>query len=336
VGGRRRRGLGEGMSERESLVEIAEKVLRTEAEAVGALIGRLDRSFEEAVEAVCRSNGRTVVTGMGKSGIIAKKIAATLSSTGTPAVFLHPAEACHGDLGMVTDEDVIIALSNSGETEEIIRLIPYLKRFGVTLISFTKPGSTLAKASDFVLDTSVREEACPMDIVPTASTTAALAMGDALAVALIKRRGFREEDFAMLHPNGSLGKKLLVKVEDLMHTGDGLPVVGMDTPMTDTTLVMSSKRLGMTVVCNGESKVAGVITDGDLRRGLQRWGAALFGMKASEVMTRNPRMISRETLAAKALSVMQQHSITSLIVPDEENRPAGVIHLHDILRHGIV
>ena len=301
------------MSEREPLVEIAEKVLRTEAEAVGALIGRLDRSFEEAVEAVCRSNGRTVVTGMGKSGIIAKKIAATLSSTGTPAVFLHPAEACHGDLGMVTDEDVIIALSNSGETEEIIRLIPYLKRFGVTLISLTKPGSTLAKASDFVLDTSVREEACPMDIVPTASTTAALAMGDALAVALIKRRGFREEDFAMLHPNGSLGKKLLVKVEDLMHTGDGLPVV-----------------------CNGESKVAGVITDGDLRRGLQRWGAALFGMKASEVMTRNPRMISRETLAAKALSVMQQHSITSLIVPDEENRPAGVIHLHDILRHGIV
>ncbi len=325
-----------GVKERDGMIEVAEKVLRTEAEAIGALIGRLDGNFGAAVEAICRSSGRTVVTGMGKSGIIAKKIAATLSSTGTPAVFLHPAEASHGDLGMVTDEDIVIALSNSGETEEIIRLIPYLKRFNVTLISLTRPESTLARASDFVLDTSVREEACPMDIVPTASTTAALAMGDALAVALIVRRGFREEDFALLHPNGSLGKRLLVRVEDLMHTGEGMPVVDADTPMTDTTLVMSSKRLGMTVVCDGDGRVAGVITDGDLRRGLQRWGAGLFGMKASEVMTGNPKLISKETLAAKALSLMQQHSITSLVVPDDEGRPAGVVHLHDILRKGIV
>ncbi len=319
-----------------NILEEAKKVLSIEALAISAMIERLDGNFEEAVEAICSSSGRTVVTGMGKSGIISKKIAATLSSTGTPAVFLHPAEACHGDLGMVTDEDIIIALSNSGETEEIIRLIPYLKRFGVTLISLTKPGSTLAGASEFVLDTSVREEACPMDIVPTASTTAALAMGDALAVALIMRRGFREEDFAMFHPNGSLGKKLLIKVEDLMHTGEGIPVVGLDTPMTDTTLVISSKRLGMTIVCNEEGGVAGVITDGDLRRGLHKWGAGLFGMRAAEVMTRNPRMISRDTLAAKALSLMQQYSITALIVPDEESRPAGVIHLHDILKKGIV
>jgi arabinose-5-phosphate isomerase len=230
---------------------------------------------------------------------------------------------------------VVIAISNSGETEEIIRLIPYLKRFDVTLISITRPGSTLASASNIVLDASVAEEACPLGVVPTSSTTAALAMGDALGVALILRRGFREEDFAMFHPGGSLGKQLLVRVEDLMHTGESIPLVHLDTPMTDTTIEMSSKRLGMTVVIDDEERIAGAVTDGDLRRGLQRWGAEFFRMKVGEVMTRNPKVISRETLAAKALAVMEEYSITSLIVPDEENRPIGVIHIHDILKKGI-
>ncbi len=319
-----------------NIIEEAKRVLAVEAGAIYALMERLDSSFERAVETINRSGGRTVVTGMGKSGIIGKKIAATLSSTGTPSFFLHPAEAGHGDLGMVTEKDVVLAVSHSGETEEIIRLIPYLKRFDITLISLTKPDSTLAQASDIVLDTSVREEACPMGIVPTASTTAALAMGDALAVALILKRDLREEDFALFHPNGSLGKKLLIKVEDLMHTEEGIPLVGTETPMTETTVEMSSKRLGMTVVRDGEGRIAGVITDGDLRRGIQRWGTRLFEMKAGEVMTRDPKLIHRDTLAVKALSVMERYSITSLVVPDEEGRPAGVIHLHDILKKGIV
>ncbi len=319
-----------------NILEEAKRVLSIEAEAIAGLIERLDSNFEKAVEGIYHSSGRTVVTGMGKSGIIGKKISATLSSTGTSAVFLHPAEAGHGDLGMVTDEDVIISISNSGETEEIISLIPYLKRFNVTLISLTRPNSTLARVSDIALDTSVREEACPMGIAPTASTTAALAMGDALAMALILRRGFREEDFAVFHPNGSLGKKLLIKVEDLMHTGEGIPLVNMATPMTDTTIEMSSKRLGMTVVCNVEGRIAGIITDGDLRRGLQKWGARLFEMTAGDVMTKNSKLIPKDMLAAKALSLMEQYSITSLVVPDDNGKPAGVIHLHDILKKGIV
>ncbi|HDH01069.1 MAG TPA: KpsF/GutQ family sugar-phosphate isomerase, partial [Nitrospirae bacterium] len=292
--------------------------------------------FEHAVRSIFSSRGRTVVMGMGKSGLIGKKIAATLSSTGTPAVFLHPAEAGHGDLGMVTRDDVVLAISNSGETEEIIILIPFLKRFDVTLISLTRPGSTLAGVSEIVLDVSVTEEACPMGIVPTASTTAALAMGDALAVALLLRRGFKEEDFAVFHPNGSLGKKLLVKVEDLMHTGDAVPVVDSEAVMTDVTVEMSSKRLGMTIVCDGSGRIAGVITDGDLRRGIQKWGEGFFKMKAGEVMTKGPRVIDRGSLAAKALSVMETHSITALIIPDIEDRPMGIIHLHDILKKGIV
>lgn len=318
------------------MVEIAREVLLTEAEAVRALVDRLNNDFDRAVEIIYESRGRTVVTGMGKSGIIGKKIAATLSSTGTPAVFLHPAEAGHGDLGMVTSEDVVLAISNSGETEEVIKLIPYLKRFNVHLISFTRPNSTLARASDVVLDVSVEREACPLGIVPTSSTTAALAMGDALAVALIVKRGFREEDFAMFHPNGALGKKLLVRVSDLMHRGEDVPVVYTDTSMTEATLVMSSKRLGMTVVCDKGGYIKGIITDGDLRRGIQRWGGEFFQMKAEDVMTRNPKTIHEDALAAKALAVMEQYSITSLIVPDEENRPKGVIHIHDILKSGIV
>ena len=318
-------------------LSIAKRVLRTEADAVHALIDKLDSSFEKAIDIVYNSKGRVVVTGMGKSGLIGKKIAATLASTGTPAFFLHPAEASHGDLGMVTSRDVIIAISNSGETDEITALIPFLKRFDVAVISMTgNPDSTLAKASDVSLDISVEEEACPLGITPTASTTAALAMGDAIAVALLVRRGFRQEDFASFHPSGSLGKKLFIRVKDLMHKGDALPLIGPSTPLMDAVMEISSKRLGIAIVEDADGKLLGVVADGDVRRGIQKWGKAFFDMKAEEVMTRSPKSIFAEELAAKALSVMQAYSITSLVVPDHEGRAAGIIHLHDILKEGIV
>jgi arabinose-5-phosphate isomerase len=320
-----------------SILGIAKKVLKTEADAVYALIEKLNSNFEKAVDIIYPGKGRVVITGMGKSGLVGKKIAATLASTGTPAFFLHPAEASHGDLGMVTDRDIIIAISNSGETEEVIGLIPFLKRFNVKLISMTgNPNSTLAKASDVTLDISVKEEACPMGIVPTASTTATLALGDAIAVALLLKRGFKEEDFAFYHPSGSIGKKLFIKVKDLMHTGEGMPLVSLDTPMSRAVIEMSSKRLGHTIVLDNDGKIAGVITDGDVRRGLERWGGKLFDLPAGEVMTRNPKTVSEEELAAKALSIMQSYSITALVVPDKERRPLGIVHLHDILKQGIV
>ncbi len=318
------------------VLEIAKRVLRIEASAVSGLIDHLDSSFERAVEMILNSKGRVVVTGMGKSGLIGKKIAATLASTGTPAFFMHPAEASHGDLGMVTSDDVIIAISNSGETEEVINLIPFLKRFNVKLIAITgNRDSTLSQQADVSLDVSVKEEACPMGIVPTASTTAALAMGDALAVALLIKRGFREEDFALYHPGGNLGKRLFIKVRDLMHTGEALPLVRPDTPMTEAIVEISSKRLGMTAVVDAERLVVGIITDGDLRRGIQKYGKDFFEMKAGEVMTKNPKTISADELAAKALAIMQMYSITSLIVPDREGRIEGIIHIHDILKKGI-
>ncbi|UCG78014.1 MAG: KpsF/GutQ family sugar-phosphate isomerase [Nitrospirota bacterium] len=315
--------------------KIAADVLKAEADAIEALIKKLDDNFEKAVDVIYNSKGRTVVTGMGKSGLIGKKIAATLSSTGTPTFFLHPAEAGHGDLGMITSNDIIIALSNSGETDEILKLIPSIKMFKVTLISMTSPSSSLAGFSDIVLDVSVKHEACPMGVVPTSSTTATLAMGDALAVALIERRGFKEEDFAVYHPNGSLGKKLLFRVSDLMHKGMNIPTVKMDTPMTDTAIEMSSKRLGMTIVMSGSGEISGIITDGDLRRGIEKWGGKLFEMKAGEVQIKDPRMIPQDTLATRALAIMEDHSITSLIISDDNKSPLGVVHLHDILRKGI-
>ena len=318
-------------------LSIARRVLETEADAVRDLIGKLNGSFIKAVDVVFDSRGRVVVTGMGKSGLIGKKIAATLASTGTPAFFLHPAEASHGDLGMVTSRDVIIAISNSGETDEITDLIPFIKRFGVAVISMTgNPDSTLAKASDVSLDISVKEEACPLGITPTASTTAALAMGDAIAVALLVRRGFKKEDFASFHPSGSLGKKLFVRVRDLMHKGDALPLIGGSTPVMDAVMEISSKRLGIAIVADADGELLGVVTDGDVRRGIQKWGKDFFDMKAEEVMTKSPKSISSEELAAKALSVMQAYSITSLVVPDQEGRIVGIIHLHDILKEGIV
>ncbi len=320
-----------------NIIDIAKRVLKIEADAILALTDKLNSNFEKAVEVIYGSKGRVVVTGMGKSGLVGKKIAATLASTGTPAFFLHPAEAIHGDIGMVTAEDVIIAISNSGETEELVGIIPFLKRFNVSLISMTgNPNSTLSKAADITLDVSVKEEACPLGIVPTASTTATLAMGDAIAVALLMKRGYKEEDFAFFHPGGSLGKKLFIKVKDLMHTGDALPLVSPDKSMTKAVMEISSKRLGVAIVVDSDKKILGVITDGDLRRGIEKWGKAVFDMKAGEVMTKNPKTISEDELAAKALSIMESKSITSLAVPDSDGKAKGIIHLHDILRKGIV
>ena len=322
---------------KDGILDVAKKVLRTEAEAVLALIERLNSDFEKAVDIIYLSRGRVVVSGMGKSGLVGKKIAATLASTGTPAFFLHPAEASHGDLGMVTERDVIIAISNSGETDELAGLIPFLKRFRVKLISLTgNPESTIAKASDVTLDVSVSEEACPMGVVPTASTTAAMALGDAIAVALLVKRGLNEKDFALFHPGGSIGKKFFIKVKDLMHAGDRLPLVSLDTPMSRAVIEMSSKRLGHAVVIDDNAKIAGVVTDGDVRRGLEKWGGRLFELTAGEVMTVSPQTISADELAAKALSIMESCSITALIVPDDNGKPVGIIHLHDILRQGIV
>jgi arabinose-5-phosphate isomerase len=320
----------------ENLIEIAKNVLSIEAESLQALKEKINEDFLKAVEIIHNSKGRVVVTGMGKSGLVGRKIAATLASTGTPSFFMHPAEASHGDLGMVTEDDVVIAISNSGETDEVLKLIPYLKYFNVKIIALTgNPQSTLAKQADAVLDVSVKEEACPFGFIPTASTTATLAMGDALAVALIMRNGFKKEDFAFFHPGGSLGKRMLTKVKELMHTGDELPVSYPDTVMLDAVLEISSKRLGVVVIVNENKKILGIITDGDVRRGVQRYGKELFELKASQIMTINPKTINEEELAAVALSTMQKYSITSLVVPDSEGTLKGLIHIHDILKKGI-
>ncbi len=321
----------------ENLINIAKKVLKTEADAVNGLIEKLDSSFEKAVTILYKSKGRVVVTGMGKSGLVGKKIAATLSSTGSPAFFMHPGEASHGDLGMVTSDDVIIAITNSGETEELINLLPFLKRFDVKLIVLTgNAQSTLSRAADAVLDVSVKEEACPLGFVPTSSTTAALAMGDAIAVAILVKRGLKAEDFACYHPSGTLGKKLLTTVTDLMHTGQDLPLISMGTSLPEALIEISSKRLGMTIVADNEKKILGIITDGDIRRGVEKWGKSFFDMDIQDVMSRNPKLISHDELATKALSMMEHYSITSLLISDDKKRALGVIHLHDILRKGIV
>lgn len=325
-----------GNIEKASLIEIAKRVLSIEAQSLEALKERIDNNFLKAVEIIHNSKGRVVVTGMGKSGLIGRKIAATLASTGTPSFFMHPAEASHGDLGMVTEDDVIIAISNSGETDEVLRLIPFLKYFNVNLIAITgNMQSTLAKQADAVLDVSVKEEACPFGYIPTASTTATLAMGDALAVALILRNGFKKEDFAFFHPGGSLGRRMLTKVKDLMHVGDELPIIDPSTLMLDAVLEISSKRLGLAVVVDKERKILGIITDGDVRRGVQKWGKQFFEMKASDIMTTNPKTINEDELAAVALSTMQRYSITSLLVPSEEGILKGIIHIHDVLKKGI-
>jgi arabinose-5-phosphate isomerase len=318
------------------ILGAARRVLEIEAEAVRALIPRLDEDFVRAVEIVQACGGRVVLTGMGKSGFIAKKIAATLTSTGTPALFLHPAEGVHGDLGMVVRGDVVMAVSNSGETEEIIALLPAFKRLGVPLLALVgNPLSTLARQSDVVLNVAVAEEACPMKLAPTASTTAALAMGDALAVALLECRGIGPEDFALIHPAGALGKKLILMVEDLMHRGGELPCVTQDLPMREVIPIITGKRLGMTAVTDSQGLLTGIITDGDLRRALQRW-PDLLERPAQAIMTRGPKCIGKGELAARAVQVMEQHAITSLLIVDGGGRPEGVIHLHDLLRAGVV
>ncbi len=318
-----------------SILDEAKRVLNIEAGALAALVAALDASFERAVDVFEACKGRVIVTGMGKSGLIGKKIAATFSSVGVPSGFLHPAEAIHGDLGMVTSTDAVLAISNSGETDELVSLVPHLKRFNVPLIVMSgNPGSTLARCADAHINVAVKEEACPFGVVPTASSTAALAMGDALAVCLIKKRGFKAEDFAFFHPGGSLGKKLLITVGDLMHTGDDLPVVAPATSMIKAVMAISSKRLGITLVVE-DGKVKGVITDGDLRRGLERHGKDFFEKAAGEVMTKSPKSVSARELAAKALAIMEKHSITALPVVDARGAPQGVIHIHDILKKGI-
>ena len=321
------------------ILKRAADVLRIESNGILTLIDQLDENFVHAVELLRDCRGKVVVTGMGKSGLICRKIAATLASTGTPAFFLHSGDGMHGDLGMVMKGDAILAVSNSGETDEILKLLPHFKLHGLKLIVMTgNPDSTLAKAGDVVLNVSVRDEACPLGLAPTASTTATLAMGDALAVVLLEEKGFREEDFALRHPGGILGRKLLLKVEDLMHRGEELPLVGQDTPIKEALFEITSKRLGVTGVTDVQGVLIGIITDGDLRRGLQTHGDGIFGKRAVEIMTRQPRTIEKDVLAAQALATMEENSprpITSLFVLERGTKPIGIIHLHDILKAGI-
>ena len=309
-------------------LSLARKVLETEAAAILALVGRLDGKFEQAIALLKSCRGHVILTGMGKSGIICRKIAATLTSTGTSAVFLHPAEAIHGDLGVIRADDVVVALSYSGETDEILRLLETIRRLGTKLVAITgSPDSTLAQAADVTLDCSVTEEACPMNLVPTASTTAALAIGDALAMTLLVDKGFRQEDFASLHPGGKIGKRFR-RVESLMHAGTLCPIVRIDTLMRDAIYEMSSKKLGMTCVVDGDDKLVGIITDGDLRRHMER-GTPILEQRAGELMTRKPISISPAMLAAEALNIMERRKITSVVVV-EDDRVSGVVHLHDL------
>lgn len=320
-----------------SILDTAKKVIKAEAQAVAALSERIGASFEKAVTVILSSHGRVVVSGMGKSGLIGQKIASTMASTGTPAFFLHPAEGIHGDLGMIMKGDVVIAISNSGETEELLRILPVVKRLGASLVAMSgNPDSTLSRMADVYLDVSVSEEACPLGLAPTSSTTATLAMGDALAVALLVQRGFKEEDFAIFHPGGSLGKKLLLRVEDLMHSGESIPLVTEETQMKEALFVITAKGLGVTGVTDKDGNLLGVITDGDLRRALER-GEAILKITAGSLMRRGPKRILRADLAAAALQTMERYSITSLFVFDDDDSriPCGVIHLHDILKAGI-
>jgi arabinose-5-phosphate isomerase len=320
----------------DELLSLAADVLDIEARAVDTLKSRLDENFIAACELCMDTPGRVVVTGMGKSGHVSNKIAATLASTGTPAFFMHPAEASHGDLGMITSQDLLLAISYSGETDEVITILPVVKRMGAKLLSMTgNPRSTMARAADVHLDISVAKEACPHNLAPTASTTATLAMGDALAVALLQKRGFTAEDFARSHPSGALGKRLLLRVSDVMHTGDRIPAVGRDVTLRDALLEMSAKGLGMTAIVDDKSRILGIYTDGDLRRTLDA-GADIRETLISAVMHENCKTVAEDMLAAEALHMLEENKITGLLVVNEDDVLVGALNIHDLFREGLM
>lgn len=322
------------MSE-EQIIAKGKLVVQIEAEAAANLINSIDKDFVKAVNAILNSKGRVVFTGMGKSGLIGRKIVATLNSTGTAAIFMHPTDALHGDLGMVRKDDIVIIISKSGHTEELIRLIPMFKRIDVKLIGILgEKNSQLGRDCDIVLNTAIKEEACPYDLAPTSSTTAALVMGDALAIALLEMRGFTAEDFAFLHPGGSLGKRLSLKIEELMITGKDIPIVSEKASLKDAILEITSKRLGTTCVINDEGILTGIITDGDLRRLLEKT-MDIKDFQAAQVMTKNPKTITKEFLASFAIQRMENYNITSLVVVDNKNKPEGILHLHDLVKLGL-
>lgn len=317
-------------------LESAARTIQIEQDAIGDLRDRLNDEFVQACELLANCPGRVIVMGMGKSGHIANKIAATLASTGTPAFFVHPAEASHGDLGMITKEDVVLAISNSGNTSEIVTIIPLIKRMGTPLISMTgNPTSVLASEADFQLDISIKQEACPLGLAPTTSTTVSLVMGDAIAVALLEAKGFSEEDFAFSHPGGALGRKLLLKVSDLMHIGDRIPKVSPDTPLTEGLFEITKKGLGLTAIVGDSDNLLGLFTDGDLRRALENQ-VDLHATSIQELMTPNCKTIQPEALAAEALNTMEVNKITGLLVVNEQGQLVGVIHMHDLLRAGVI
>ncbi len=318
------------------ILENGRRTLDIEAEAIRHAEQRLDSAFEQAVALILAAQGRLVVTGMGKSGLIGRKIASTLASTGTPSFFMHPAEGSHGDLGMITAQDVVLAISSSGETDELVAILPLLQRLGIPLIAMVgRPDSTLGRRADRVLDISVAVEACPMNLAPTASTTVTLALGDAMAVALLEERGFTSEDFARFHPGGALGKQLLLRIDDLMHTGEGIPAVYRQAPMRDALLEMTAKRLGMTAVVDEDGRLEGIITDGDLRRALDH-GIDLQQEPAGQAMTPNPLTINGEDLAARGLQLMEEKAINGLLVVDADRRVIGALNMHDFLRAGVL
>lgn len=324
------------MSRPNELIESAQRTIRLEIEAIADLSARIDSHFVRACEMILSTQGRVVVVGMGKSGHVGRKIAATLASTGTAAFFVHPAEASHGDMGMITANDVVLALSNSGTTAEILTLLPLIKRLGINLISITgNPDSVLAKAAQANLDARVAQEACPLNLAPTSSTTVSLVLGDALAIALLEARGFTAEDFAFSHPGGALGRRLLLKVENVMHQGPELPCVAQGTLLRDALLEMTHKGLGMTAVLDAQQRLAGVFTDGDLRRALDR-GVDVRSTLIDDVMTRQSKTARPEMLAAEALKIMEDHKISALVIVDEHNVPVGAMNMHDLLRAGVM
>ena len=320
----------------EKLKALGQAVIQTEQVELSALIKRIDNKFVDACNIILQCDGRTVVTGMGKSGHIANKIAATLASTGTPSFFVHPGEASHGDLGMITTDDVVIALSNSGETDEIVALLPVIKRLNTPLITLTgNPDSTLAKTSTINIDVSVKKEACPLGLAPTSSTTATLAMGDAIAIALLESRGFSENDFALSHPGGTLGRRLLLRVNDIMHTGEEIPKVNESATLGEALVEMSKKGLGVTTIVNKDGVVLGIFTDGDLRRALD-FGADFKSCYVKDVMTKSGKQIIVDSLAASALALMENHRINALVVVDKKNKLCGILNMHDLLRARVI